>query len=110
AVGDPDGFRLPQDVLQLACPERGIRRDEDQAGHRRAVLQDDPLRIVGRPDDDAVAGREPAEQPMRRAPCILEELGIRPRARLRLWRESDQRAALTAVPSRLDEYVSGGQV
>src|SRR5690606_35259206 len=44
------------------------------------------------------------------APCILEELGIRPRARLRLWRESDQRAALTAVPSRLDEYVSGGQV
>ena len=47
--------RLPQRVLELAQPIRGIDVDENRAGLRRGVLQDEPLRAVRAPDPDAVA-------------------------------------------------------
>ena len=49
---------LTQGVLQLGGLVGGVDVDEDGADAGGGVLDDDPLMAVGRPDADAVAGRD----------------------------------------------------
>src|SRR5439155_7412748 len=47
---------LVQDVLKLVRPIRRVDVDEDRANLRDGELGNDPLRPVGRPDADVLAG------------------------------------------------------
>ena len=68
---------LVEGVLELGRLVGGIDVDEDGAGPRGGVLDDDPLEAVRRPDADAVALLDPArEQAARREVDELPELGV----------------------------------
>jgi hypothetical protein len=77
---DARRLRLVEHILDFLLPEAWVDRDQNKPGHCRAELHHDPLRYVRRPDGDALAGFEPAQQCVRSSLRVGIELGIRPPA------------------------------
>ena len=70
---------LVQRIFQLGQAVGRVDVDEDEPGFRRRELGDHPLRIVRRPDADAVAGLQPErQQPGREGVDPLLQLAIGP--------------------------------
>ena len=79
-AGDEEqlGAGTAQDIGGLDALEAGVDRDEGGAGRHRAEGGDDPLDGVGRPDRDAVAGRDAGGDTGRGGPLHpLPQLGVR---------------------------------
>jgi hypothetical protein len=69
-------FALPQQVVDVAGPQRRVGGHENRADLRERELKDDPFRHIGGPDHHALAGLDAdGAQPARDRACFMVELG-----------------------------------
>jgi hypothetical protein len=98
--------RLAQRVLELVRAIGGVDVDEDRADLGRRVLDDDPLRAVGRPDAHAVAHADPeAQQPGRRGVDRRLELRV---GQAHVLVAADERGAVGEAGRRAREVDADG--
>jgi hypothetical protein len=79
-VDQPGHAGLRERVLQLGRAVLRVHRHQDHPGQGRAELEHDPLRAVGFPDGDPLAGLEPGQQGPGHILGDGEQLGVIPPA------------------------------
>lgn len=77
-VDQPHRPRLLEHIGQLPRPIGRIHRHQDQAGQRRAVLEQHPLGTIRRPDGHPFPGLESRCQPPRHRLGLRQDLSICP--------------------------------